>query len=97
MRSSVTLKSGRFMISMVRMPSRREWEVVEGCTIPLTYSSHSLVVAALLEVCYETKTDAMSLTLRITYIVAHAVCTCAKVVAAVGAEGSGGERMWFIL
>ena len=28
---------------------------------------------------------------------AHAVCTCAKVVAAVGAEGSGGERMWFIL
>jgi hypothetical protein len=39
----------------------------------------------------------MTLTLRSTYVVAHAVCTCPKVVAAVGAEGSEGERMWFIL
>lgn len=60
MRSSVILRSERFMISMVRMPSKREWEAVEGCMILLTYSSHSLVVEALLEVCYETKTDAMN-------------------------------------
>jgi hypothetical protein len=60
MRSSATLKSERSMISMGRMPSRREWEAVVGCMIPSTYSSHSLVVKALLEVCYKTKkTDAM--------------------------------------
>uniref|UniRef100_A0A804MGG1 CR-type domain-containing protein n=1 Tax=Zea mays TaxID=4577 RepID=A0A804MGG1_MAIZE len=37
------------MTSMGRMPSRREWEAVVGCMIPSTYSSHSLVVEALLE------------------------------------------------
>ena len=45
------LKSARFMISMVRMPSRREWEVEEGCMTHLISSNPSLVVEAPLEVC----------------------------------------------
>jgi len=48
----VILKSARFMISMVRMPSRREWEVEEGCMTHLISSNPSLVVEAPLEVRY---------------------------------------------
>jgi hypothetical protein len=84
------------MISMVRMPSRREWEVVEGCTIHLTSSNHSLVEAPL-EVCLIRSNLLQSLVIVIsTHSVSHTILVV-KVVAAVGAGDSVGGRMWFIL
>jgi hypothetical protein len=47
----VTQRSVRFMISMVRMPSRKEWVEEEPMSIHLTYSHHSL--DPLLEVLFD--------------------------------------------
>lgn len=68
------------MISMARMPSRREWEVEEGCMIPLISSNHSLVVEAPLEVCYMGSSDHSPF----TYLPTHDLCLCC--------EGGGSSR-----
>lgn len=92
MKSSVILKSERSMINMVRMPSRREWEVEEGCTIHLISSNRSLVVVEVpLEVCPVMKLIMISV---VVIIVSHMLfARVFKVVAAVGAGGSVGGRM----
>lgn len=92
----MTLRSVRSMISMVKMPSRKEWAEEDPTLIHLTSSHRSL--GPFLEVLFEDNpfscvTVKRRCTLfcwfnKLLYIF------CAQVVvAAAGAEGKGGERM----
>ena len=97
----MTLRSVRSMISMVKMPSRKEWGEEEEVELIHLTSSH-LSLGLLLEVLFEDNLFS-SLTIKLCYSpcgseVINCMCIFREqaVVAVAGAEGKGGERMLFI-